>query len=455
MDTALTLDPALPRRRGVEEAIRRAVESGALAVGARLPSARELAEDLGVARGTVVSAVDDLVAEGLLEARPRSGVFVARGGGSRVTSAPAAPPRPPRLDLRPGRPESGSFPATRWAAALRRAATALPAEPDDDGSGSALLRSELAGYLARARGVLAAPDSIVVTSGYRAVSVLAMVLRTRGASHVAIEDPALPGSDGAWRAFGWRVTDLPVDALGACTDALDASMDVAVLTPAHQFPLGGALDAQRRRDAVEWARRAGGLIVEDDYDGEFRFDRRPVAALQRSDPERVVYVGSASKTLDTRLRLGWMIVPHQLVAPLRRATLTLTGGVPLLDQLALAELIRSGDFERHIRRQRREYARRRAHLQRAAADAGLSLPGIPAGLQAVIPLPDAPAGPGPAAGDDGVVRVGGLVTHALHRYTRSLARPPAIVAGFSTPSRAAFEPAIDALIGAIAARDAP
>lgn len=452
MDIVAALDPALPKRRGVEEAIRRAVESGALAVGAQLPSARDLAEDLGVARGTVVSAVDDLVAEGLLETRPRAGVFVARGGTTRVLSAPAASPRPPLLDLRPGRPESGSFPATRWAAALRRAVRALPAEPDDDGSGSALLRSELAGYLARARGVLTAPDSIVVTAGYRAaVSVLAMVLRNRGASHVAIEDPALPDSDSAWRAFGWRVTDLPVDVLGARTDALDSFTDVAVLTPAHQFPLGGALDAQRRRDAVEWARRAHSLVVEDDYDGEFRFDRRPVAALQRSDPERVVYVGSASKTLDTRLRLGWMIVPPELVVPLRRATLALTGGVPLLDQLALAELIRSGDFERHIRRQRREYARRRAHLQRAAAAAGLSLPGIPAGLQAVIPLHDGV--PGTATVEsDGTVRVGELVTHALDRYTRSLARPPALVVGFSTPSRAAFEPAIDALFSAVGSR---
>lgn len=450
------LDPTLPRRRGVEEAIRQAVDSGALAVGDRLPSLRELAEDLGVARGTVVSAVDDLVAEGLLEARPRAGVFVARGGGSRAASAPPVPAAPPRLDLRPGRPESGSFPATRWAAAMRRAVVALPMEPDDDGSGSIRLRTELAAYLARARGVQATPDSIVVTAGYRsAVSVLAMALRGRRSAHVAIEDPALPDSDAAWRAFGWRVTDLPVDALGARTDALDASMDVAVLTPAHQFPLGGALDAQRRRDAVEWAQRTSGLIVEDDYDGEFRFDRRPVAALQRSDPDRVVYVGSASKTVDTRLRLGWMIAPHDLVAPLRRAALALTGGVPLLDQLALAELIRSGDFERHIRRQRREYARRRAHLQRTAAAAGLSLPGIPAGLQAVIPLHDSAPAAMPTADGDGVVRVGGLVTHALERYTRSLARPPALVVGFSTPSRAAFEPAIDALIRAIGSGNAP
>jgi GntR family transcriptional regulator/MocR family aminotransferase len=449
MDTVLALDPALPKRRGVEEAIRRAVESGALTVCARLPSARDLAEDLGVARGTVVSAVDDLVAEGLLEARPRSGVFVAREAGAGVVPVPTVPAPASRLDLRPGRPESGSFPATRWAAAMRRAVTGLPAEPDDDGAGSARLRSELAAYLARARGVQVAPDSIVVTSGYRsAVAVLAMSLRERGAGHVAIEDPALPGSDTVWRALGWCVTDLPVDALGARTDVLDTTMDVAVLTPAHQFPLGGALDAQRRRDAVQWAVRARGLIVEDDYDGEFRFDRRPVAALQRSSPERVVYVGSASKTLGTRLRLGWLVLPHELVAPVRRATLALTGGVPLLDQLALAELIRSGDFERHIRRQRREYARRREYLQRSAAAVGLTLPGIPAGLQAVIPLRD---GPGPAADQDGVVRAGGLVTHALQRYTRSLARPPALVVGFSTPSRAAFEPAIDALLAATAA----
>lgn len=268
-------------------------------------------------------------------------------------------------------------------------------------------------------------------------------------TRTAIEDPALPDADAAWRAFGWEVADLPVDASGARIDALGASTQVAVVTPSHQFPLGGALDAARRREAVEWANRVDGLIVEDDYDGEFRFDRRPVAALQRSDPKRVAYVGSVSKTLDTRLRLGWMVLPHELVAPVRHAVLALTGGVSLLEQLALAELLRSGDFERHIRRQRREYARRRAHLQRAAEVAGLTLPGIPAGLQAVIPVRQEWLERRTTTGEEGTVRFGGILTHTLERYVRSSPQSAALVAGFATPPRATFEPAIAALVAAL------
>ncbi|MEN0083147.1 MAG: PLP-dependent aminotransferase family protein [Leifsonia sp.] len=447
MEALLFVDPALPKRRGVEEAIRRAVGSGVLPVGSRLPSARELSADLGIARGTVVAAVDDLVAEGLLEARARTGIFVARSIGRPHTSPPPGASDSPWFDLRPGRPEAGSFPVSRWAAALRRAAAAPP-EPDD-GAGSAILRAELAAYLARARGVETSPESIVVTVGYRGgVWALALALTGLGMSNVAIEDPALPQAEAAWKAFGWEVADLPVDASGARTDLLEQSIDVAVVTPSHQFPLGGALDARRRRAAVEWASRVDGLVVEDDYDGEFRFDRRPVAALQRSEPQRIAYIGSTSKTLDTRLRLGWLVLPHELVAPTRRAVTALSGGVSALEQLALAELIRSGDFERHIRRQRREYARRRAILQRVAAEAGLTLPGIPAGLQAVIPVrPDWLERHAPS--DDGTVRIDGLLTHSLERYSRFFHQDAALVAGFSTPSRAMFEPAIAALISAL------
>lgn len=443
MDVAYAADPRVSKRRGIEEAIRRAVATGALPLATRIPSARELAIEFGVARGTVVAAIDDLVADGLLVTRPREGTYVARRAGVVDPPPSAGLVRPPRFDLRPGRPETGSFPVARWAAAVRRAAAAMTDTLDDDGAGSLALRTELAAYLARARGVEATAETIVVSAGYRSAStVLAAVLRAGGATRVALEDPGLAELDRTWRAAGLEVADLPVDGSGARTEVLDAAVDAAVLTPAHQFPLGGALTADRRRSAVAWATARGGLLVEDDYDGEFRFDRRPVAALQRSAPEHVVYLGSVSKTLDARLRLGWMVLPHELVAPARALTLALTGGVALIDQLALAELIRAGDFERHIRRQRREYARRRRVLQQAAADAGLELPGIPAGLQTVIPLP---AGWG-TADPDGVIRARGLVTHSLSRYTRTAVHPRAVVAGFGTPARAAFEPAVGALM---------
>jgi GntR family transcriptional regulator/MocR family aminotransferase len=442
VDVLFSLDPMSPKRAGVEAALRRGVARGDLPVGSRIPSARELAIELGVARGTVTAAIEDLVADGILVARERRGVFVARSPAGAAAPPHVTVAHAPRWDLRPGRPETGSFPLARWSAALRRAAASEPtaSRGDDDGAGSMVLRVQLAAYLARARGVQATPESIVVCAGYRsATTVLAVALHDRGATQVAIEDPGLFGIDTAWRATGMRVRDLPVDSEGAVVDLLDGRTDVAVLTPAHQFPLGMVLSADRRHTALAWAARTGGLIVEDDYDGEFRFDRRPVAALQGSAPDRVVYVGSTSKALDTRLRLGWMVVPPEWTATVAAVTLALTGGVPLLDQLALAELIRVGDYERHIRRQRREYARRRAFLDERVAHAGSVTSGVPAGLQALVPLPAHAE-----VSSDGVVSAGAATTHALSRYTRTSAYPPTAVVGFATPPRAGFEPAVEA-----------
>ncbi|MCS5498859.1 PLP-dependent aminotransferase family protein [Cnuibacter physcomitrellae] len=442
MDIVLRLDPALPRRRAVETALRRGIALGHLPVDSRIPAARDLALELGVARGTVTAAIDDLVADGVLVTRERAGTFVARAPGPADAVMPAPPTRPARWDLRPGRPESGAFPVARWVAATRRAAATggAEAQADDDGRGSLALRTQLASYLARARGVEAAPESIVVCAGYRSgMTVLAAALRGTGASAVAIEDPGLPSVDAAWGASGMRVTDLPVDGSGARVDLLDASIDIALLTPAHQFPLGVVLSAERRREVLQWAASSRSLVVEDDYDGEFRFDRRPVAALQRSAPDRVAYVGSVSKALDIHLRLGWMALPPDLIEPVAAMTLALTGGVPLLDQLALAELLRRGDYERHVRRQRREYARRRRLLEEAVGRRGSTLSGIPAGMQALVQLPDRKYDE-----VDGAVDAGGTSIHLLSRYTRSTERPPAAVVGFATPSRSRFEPAVEA-----------
>lgn len=445
MDSILALDPSLSKRRAVEDLIRRMIAEDLWRVGSRVPAARELALEFGVARGTVVAAIDDLVADGLLISRERSGTFVARSGRPSTVPEPIPETRSPRLDLRPGRPETGSFPGAKWSAAMRRAAgDGLADAPGEElMAGSYGLRVELAAYLGRARGVETDPASIVICGGYRSASViLAATLRELGFRTVAIEDPSLPELDRLWRAAGMKVVDVPVDELGAQTELLDGTVDVAALTPAHQFPLGGALESSRRRAAVAWAERSDRYIVEDDYDGEFRFDRRPIAALQRSAPHRVVYIGSASKTLDTRLRLGWMVLPQSLVRPVAAMSARMTGGVPLLDQLALAELIRSGDFERHVRRQRREYARRHAYLFASAAAENLTVPGIPAGLQALIPLESALEAD---EEDSGVIRLGDFATHTVHRYVRNGARSPAVVAGFATPSRAAFPTAVERL----------
>ncbi|GAA4489443.1 PLP-dependent aminotransferase family protein [Rhodococcus olei] len=442
MDVVFGLDPSLPKGRAVEHAIRESIARGSLPQGARLPSTRELAAELGVARNTVVAALDSLIAEGVLETRPRAGTFVARAAAQHREISRAVCEADPEFDLRPGRPEHGSFPTARWLAALRRAASPAAAIRAD-AAGSLELRRQLAAYLARARGVETGADRIVISAGFRtACLLLGAVFAERGLSNIAVEDPSLLGIDRPWTIAGLTVSDIPVDADGADVSRLDAGTDAALLTPSHQFPLGGALHPGRRQQACAWASGGERYIVEDDYDGEFRFDRRPIAALQRSAPEHVIYAGTVSKALDPTLRLGWLALPAELVHPVTEASSTLTGGVPLLNQLALAEFIRTGDYERHIRRQRREYARRRDLLQRALREAGYEAPGIPAGLHTVIPLPDEPR-PEHA---EGLVVAGPLAMHTLARYSRREHASSALVVGFATPTRAQFKPAIESLI---------
>lgn len=438
----LRLNPSLPKVRAVEHSIRDAITRGDLLPGARLPATRELAAELGIARNTVVAAIDDLVAEGVLEARPRAGTFVARRTISAHPADTTVPEVRPTFDLRPGRPEHGSFPAARWLAATRRA-TSSPELPHVHG-GVFELRRQLAAYLGRARGVDTTAESIVICAGFRtACTLLAAALASRGTASIAIEDPSLPALDRPWRTAGLTVTDLAVDHDGADVERLGNDIGAVLLTPSHQFPIGGALLPVRRQIVADWATANASYIIEDDYDGEFRFDRRPIAALQRTLPEQVIYAGSTSKTLDPGLRLGWLALPHDLVQPVIDASEELTGAAPTLNQLALADLIRTGHYERHVRRQRREYARRRAYLQHALHRAGNDAPGIPAGLHALIPVDEEHE---IRALEPEAIDADGVAVHALARYTRSRPQRPAIIAGFATPSRAQFEPAIEALV---------
>ncbi|MGA5445688.1 PLP-dependent aminotransferase family protein [Streptomyces umbrinus] len=463
-------------RKGLTDALRAAVRGGRLAPGTRLPSSRSLAADLGIARNTVADAYADLVAEGWLTARQGSGTRVAE----RAVVAPAsAPPRPrtpggPAYDLVPGTPDLASFPRAEWLKASRRALAAAPYDAlgYGDPRGRVELRTALASYLARARGVRADPERILICSGFaHGLMLLGAVLRQRGAGALAMESYGLDVHWNLVERAGLRSVTLPFDELGTRTDELTGGelggsgsrsasasggkrdgpggVRAVLLTPAHQFPMGVPLHPDRRAAVVDWARRTGGLILEDDYDGEFRYDRQPVGALQGLDPDHVVYMGTASKALAPGLRLGWLVLPPDLAAEVAAAKGYADWSCGVLDQLILAEFITSGAYDRHVRASRLRYRRRRDHLVSALAAHAPSVTatGIAAGFHAVLQLP-----PGT---EQSVVRAAvwqGLAVHGLTRYRHPSATAPpldALVVGYGTPTDSGWPGALEALIRAL------
>jgi GntR family transcriptional regulator/MocR family aminotransferase len=432
-------------RSGLENALREAIRTGRLAAGTRVPSSRQLAADLGLARNTVADAYGQLVAEGWLTAR--------QGSGTQVSHHPAVPPsspaalrteRPPRYDLRAGVPNLASFPATAWVTALRRGLLAAPIDALGycDPRGHLELREALAGYLARARGVLASPDHIVVCTGFtQGLALLSRVLHARGAATVATEAYGQPAHRHILAANGLGTRPLPVDDHGARVDQLTEADAAVLLTPAHQFPLGPSLGAARRGAAVAWATDTGGLIVEDDYDGEFRYDRHPIGALHGLAPDRVVYLGTASKTLAPGVRLGWLVAPPHLVDDLVETKRTADAHSSTLDQLALAQLLRGGAYDRHVRRCRHAYRRRRDHLGQAVRKHAptVRLTGIAAGLHCLLLLP---------AGLDELAALEAAEWHqlaleGLDAYRHSgLPHRPALVIGYATPPDHAYTGAL-------------
>lgn len=509
-------------RRGLTDALREAVRGGRLAPGTRLPSSRTLAADLGIARNTVADAYADLVAEGWLTAR--------QGSGTRVAERPVEAPSPARTpgrrphgglrhDLHPGSPDLSSFPRADWLKASRRALTAAPNEAlgYGDPRGRHELRTALAGYLSRARGVHADPDRIIICAGFvHGLKLLGEVLRRRGVSDIAVESYGLDIHWNVLTRAGLHAHPLPLDQLGTDTGALDApgwdawgwdegagsgvaprarseaapgsgagaapgaragmaprsgrgeesghgeesagalgvddvgsrpAVGAALLTPAHQFPMGVPLHPDRRAAVVDWARRTGGLILEDDYDGEFRYDRQPVGALQGLDPDRVVYLGTASKSLAPGLRLGWMVLPPSLTQEVIDAKGASDWSCGVLDQLTLAEFLNSGAYDRHLRSARLRYRRRRDQLVAALAERAPTIhaTGIAAGLHAVVQLP-----PGT---EQSVVRaaawqglgVAGLSSYRHEDAAASAALIDALVVGYGTPPDHAWTGALDAL----------
>ncbi|MFK4226539.1 PLP-dependent aminotransferase family protein [Streptomyces sp. NPDC019890] len=388
--------PARQRGRALQSALRDAVRTGRLAAGTRLPSSRELAADLGVSRGLVTEAYEQLTAEGYLRSDRGAGTWVGDAARAAVRGARDLAPRTPGavVDFRPGTPDLSLFPRAAWAAAHKSVLTRLPhhALGYPDPRGLPQLRTMLAALLTRRRGVVADPEHLVVCSGVaQAMTLLGFVLHGHGLRTVGTEDPGSPEHAPLFAAAGLTMTELPLDDEGLATGPLAASgVRAVVTTPAHQFPTGIAYSAQRRAELLGWARAVDGLIVEDDYDGDFRYDRAPVGALQGLDPERVAYTGSVSKSLAPGLRLGWLVVPSRLVEEVVERKRTMDLGNPALDQALLADFIDRGGYDRQLRRCQRAYRERRDTLVGALAEhfPGAEVSGIAAGLHIIARLPE-------------------------------------------------------------------
>ncbi|GAA1265970.1 PLP-dependent aminotransferase family protein [Kitasatospora nipponensis] len=428
-------------RAALEDALREAAAGGNLPPGTRLPSSRALAADLGLARNTVAEAYAQLAAEGWLASRQGSGTTVAQ-------RSPCAPPEPPpvrppapsyRYDLRSGRPDLDLFPRRDWLAATRRALDAAPRDAlgYSDPRGRIELRRALAGYLGRVRGVRIDHERLVLCSGYaQGLALLAAVLHADGARTLAVEGYGLAPHHAAISAAGPATVPLPLDERGARTELLPGlDADAVLLTPAHQFPTGAPLHPSRRAAAVDWAREADALVIEDDYDGEFRYDRQPLGAVQALDPDRVVYAGTASKSLAPGLRLGWLALPRRLVEPMAEQKARADGQSGVIEQLALAELIGSGGYDRQVRRARLHYRRRRDRLAAVPAD-----------------------GPGE---EELVARAArrGLALQSLGEFRHPLLGrggpdepSPALVIGYGTPSEGSYAGALAELAALLAER---
>jgi GntR family transcriptional regulator/MocR family aminotransferase len=485
----LDRDSGLPLRSQLEDGIRDAIRDGRLQPGERLPSSREFARELGVSRGLVQECYGQLLSEGYLDSQvgsatrvaPRAYPAATKGGlggaskgglggaskgglggasksglgGASGAPKPSTAAPAPRLiaDFRSGVPDLASFPRGDWVWAMREACREVATAELDYGDprGSAALREVLAAYLRRVRAAAARPEDLVVCTGFaQGLNLVLQVLSQLGVGRVAFEEPGY-GDDETSTSVrsaglaGAQPVRVPVDDLGLDVAALAASgARAVVVTPAHQSPTGVVLAATRRHALVEWASRHDGYIVEDDYDSEFRYDREPVGVLQGIAPDRVFTLGTVSKSLAPSVRLGWVLAPPALSGAVAGEKLLSDRGTSGLDQLTLAALLRSGRYDRHLRKMRGVYARRRGALiwtlQRHAP--GVRLTGLAAGFHAVAHLPE-------AADEDAVVaealrRSVGLYGMAPFRATRGAA-PPQLVLGFGLTGERAIEAGIAAV----------
>jgi GntR family transcriptional regulator/MocR family aminotransferase len=428
-------------RSALERALREAIVSRALRAGVRLPASRALAQQLGISRRVVSDAYNQLQAQGFLLSREREAPVVAEVQARNRVRAEADPPAPQlRHDLSATRPDVSLFPLTKWLATAQRVARGGPAILDyREARGERALRDVLADHLGRTRGVIADPAQILIVQGTaQGVDLVMRTLQARRASRVAVEDPSQTTARDRIAANGLAVVPQPVDSQGMVVSGLDA--DAVLVTPAHQFPTGCVLSEERRRQLVAWACAKRALIIEDDYDAEFRYDREPVRALQGVAPEHVVQIGTVSKTLAPALRLGWLVVPAHLVDEVDRTKHLLDQFSPSLDQLTLAEFLTRGDYDRHVRRARGVYRGRRDRLIEALTKHLLELKvdGIAAGLHLLLRTP-------PWVDDSAIAldaRSAGIRVAALSAFRIVPAKGGGLVIGYGRLPESAVEPAV-------------
>ncbi len=444
----LDRDSTVPLHRQLELALRGAIRDGRLEAGGLLPSSRGLAAQLGVSRGIIVEAYEQLLAEGYLASRPGGATRVARTAGRPSRPAAVLEPDAYAFDFRPGRPDVTAFPRATWLRSLRRALTDAPSERLGylAGSGVPELRMALASYLNRVRGTAADPADVVIAAGFaQALGLIVRVLRARGARRVAVEDPSDPDYRATIGEAGLDAVGVPVDASGLVVDRLrDARADAVVVTAAHQYPTGVVMTPERRAALVAWAERQRAFIIEDDYDAEFRYDREPIGAIQGLAPDRVIYTGTASKVLAPGLRLGWIVPPPDLVDALTAAKQRADMGSAALDQLAFADLLDHGELDHHLRRMRPVYRDRRDALLDALARQlpELRPTGAAAGLHVLAWLPgdvDEDALIAAAAGAG--IAVGGLTPR------RIAPGPAGLIFGYGAIAEGSIQPGVERLAG--------
>jgi GntR family transcriptional regulator/MocR family aminotransferase len=443
----------LPLHEQLERSLRENIRRGRLPAGTRLPSTRALAGELGVSRGVVTEAYGQLGAEGYLETRQGAAVRVSRAVRATVPRAPARSLLPSfPYHFHPGLPDLAGFPRDRWLRSLRAALgeSPLDAVGYGDPRGVPQLREALADYLGRVRGAAADPENMLVCTGFmQGFSMVCRRLHGQGVETIAMEDPGWHVHRLIAEQAGMRTIPVPVDEHGLDVRALAAGGARAVLvTPAHQFPTGGVLSRDRRAQLIEWAEEGDRLIVEDDYDAEYRYDGVAVGALQGLASERVLYIGSASKRLAPAMRLGWMLLPSWLAWQLISTKAIEDGGSEVIGQLALCDFIARGELDRHVRRMRLRYQGRREALLDALAR---WLPqGQPsragAGLYELVRLPEGTDEPALLAA--AAVRGVGMEGLSWHRFAHGGA--PGVLLGYGNLAEPAIEQGVRLIAQALA-----